>query len=138
MLRSSRLLNLLDTETLYKVVAALFEDKVCAKAGRQDIIDQIGFVNFFPDTFCDVVTFPLIQVRVTVKIGFWLLESRFLLPFVAVDIPFLQIVVAGVYINGIIEIIRHEYFWLQLPAFQVHLQYINTFDNQDVRLLHPL
>lgn len=59
------------------MMAAFFKNQVGAETRRQNVFEQIRFVDFVPDTRCDGDTLFFIEIGITVEVGRGILKCGF-------------------------------------------------------------
>lgn len=59
------------------MVAAFFKNQVGPEARWQDVLEQIRFVDFIPDTRRNRNTLLFVEVGITMKVGSRVLKSCF-------------------------------------------------------------
>ncbi len=120
------------------MLVALGQDQVGPLPGRQDVLLQIEIVDILPDVVGDLGRFALGQLGVVVEVGVRIRESATAEFEEAFDIPGAQQVGFGIHIDGEVDEIGDKYPVRLLRIIHTALQYIEPFQDQDVRLLHHL
>src|SRR5690606_1659833 len=90
------------------VIVALAQNGLRALARRQDVLAQIGKVDRSPDRIGRAHGFLVAQMRVTMKIGFRVLERRAAQAQETLDVPAADRFLVGIEIDREIEKIRNE------------------------------
>src|SRR6266480_856339 len=123
---------------LYLVVRALLEDQRCARAGRQNVVLEIGEVGAFPYRGCGSDRLFVGQRRITMEVGLRIVEGGVAQRQPAPHVPFAQHCLVGVDIDGEIEEIGNDGYRLAVTRQPSGLQHIDALDDQNVGLVDLL
>src|SRR3954451_2296259 len=125
-------LELSERDFLHQVVRSFLQDQVRTLARRQYVFAQVDEIDPLPDRGRSLHGPLVVELRIAMEVGLGIAEGGLAQREEAIDVPLVQPLLLGVDVDGEVEKVRHVRDRLAILWRMAGLQYIETFDDQDV------